>query len=80
MYGNDIHMKKEGWTEVRGLVGGIDGFVHPDCAGIPKLELKRDYLEGTHWFAGEENVKAYAKKNLGWKTNFQQTPKKRLGR
>eukprot|EP00579_Thalassiosira_antarctica_P010503 CAMPEP_0201914916 /NCGR_PEP_ID=MMETSP0903-20130614/4974_1 /ASSEMBLY_ACC=CAM_ASM_000552 /TAXON_ID=420261 /ORGANISM="Thalassiosira antarctica, Strain CCMP982" /LENGTH=496 /DNA_ID=CAMNT_0048450401 /DNA_START=121 /DNA_END=1608 /DNA_ORIENTATION=+ len=62
-------MKSEGWSHIdgSGLIAWF--YLHPTCAGMKKTEILKEKKEGTDYFTNDEDVKWYARVNLGWKTD-----------
>jgi len=57
----------DGWSHMQGTGLSAWFYVHPTCEGLKKTELMRDKVEGQDYFTSEEDVKKYARVNLGWK-------------
>ena len=62
-------MQDDGWSCIkgRGLVEWY--YLHPICEGMKKSHLLDVKKEGTDYFTSEDDLKCYARLNLGWGTS-----------
>lgn len=61
-------MKANGWSHIR--IKGEEStpwyFVHPSCKEMSITTILREGKEGEHYLTSVEDIKAYARINLGW--------------
>jgi len=61
-------MKADGWSHIR--ITGEDStpwyFIHPSCKGMSITTILREGKEGEHYLTSVQDIKAYARTNLGW--------------
>ena len=59
-------MQDDGWSCIkgRGLVEWY--YLHPTCKGMKKSHLLDEKKEGTDYFTSKDDLKCYARLNLGW--------------
>ncbi len=63
----EIHqkMKDEGWTHIKGK-GLVDCvYLHPTCKGVRFADLRRENVEGVHYFTSTAALRDHAMKNCG---------------
>jgi hypothetical protein len=66
-------MKDEGWTHIRGTGLVNCYYLHPTCRGMTTKGLRRDKIEGTHYFTSTEALREYAMKNRRWQSGLEET-------
>jgi len=59
-------MKADGWYRITGEDSTPWYFVHPSCKDMSITTILREGKEGEHYLTSVEDIKTYARINLGW--------------
>jgi hypothetical protein len=62
----DLQMQADGLKYIPGCITHTYWYIHPGCITVKKGDLISNYVEGEHYFKGEDSLKSYARNKLGW--------------